>query len=207
MGKNANGGNKAKKGKNSTPIERSQPIKDITPDNNETFIALVEKCSGSGRFLCKICVTTKVVSALIPGSFKARITIGRYILIANTGLVNIGYQVLHQYTDRELDELTRINKFKLAKTKDNVNENDEVIFSNTTSTNNAQVLQLNLENIDIPDYESDQEIGSIQINKPLTVSIDDDSSDDESSENSATKKSRCTKTPTKQTLSEYVSDI
>ena len=207
MPKNKTGGNKAKKGKNSTPIERSQPIKAMTPDNTETFIALVEKCSGSGRFLCKICVTTKVVSALIPGSFKARITIGRYILIANTGLGNITYQVLHQFTDRELDELTRINKFKLPKTRENINDNNDIEFSNKTSKSNVQVLQLNLENIDIPDYDSDKEIGTIQINKPLTVLTDDISSDDESSDDSSTKKSRCTKTPTKQTLSEYVNDI
>ena len=47
MPKNKTGGNKAKKGKNTTPIERSQPIKDIAKKAVEVLIQQINQRSAT----------------------------------------------------------------------------------------------------------------------------------------------------------------
>lgn len=110
MGKKNSGGKKFKSKKNgsSAPLKMSAAaLAEITPDNENTFAAIVTKPCGDCRFIVRTAQSMEYKVAL-PGSLKKgpRLQISNMVFIDLSGILQgINGYILHIYNDHELQEL------------------------------------------------------------------------------------------------------
>jgi len=117
--KNKNNGKKTQ-AKYHTTVD----LKDITPDEENTFAAMVESAKGCGHFVVRLHKTGELVQTAIPGSFKKRVwvRIGDVVFIQlEPELSGANCFIRHVYTAGELQDLRIV--FTV------VDNNDDVTFT------------------------------------------------------------------------------